>query len=324
VTGRAGARALASLLVLGVAGAAAAQPADRRRPPAPPAPAVSERSRVEVAPSGQAIRAVVIENAHGDVRVEGHDGPGLSISAVKRAPDEATLDRLRVSLIPAGDGTMRLLTSIDAGPEDPPLRRGSARIDLVVRAPRSARIDARIDRGTLVLTNMDAGGELDAGTGAIEVRNVSGPVIARALEAPLRFTEVFGAIDASALVGLVALDHIRADRLAATLHRGPIEARRVQVRALELTTTDGDIRIEGEALPGARLRVRSVSGSIDVRLAASGGLRVRAHGKGVDLPGATVSAGAHEVAWAGAAPATLEVRTRHGSVRVVQLLAAAP
>src|SRR5262249_2350469 len=82
---------------------------------------VHETWGVEVQPPGKGYKRVTIDNALGNVRIEGHDGAGVIIETNKRAPDEETLDRLRVSLVPDPDGTVRITTHADASPESKPV-----------------------------------------------------------------------------------------------------------------------------------------------------------------------------------------------------------
>src|SRR5207248_8777024 len=88
---------------------------------ADPDKGVDERARVDVAPAGAAFKQLVIDNPLGDVRVEGYDGTAIRIETRKHAPDEDTLDRLRVSLVPNPDGTVRITTTADASRESKPV-----------------------------------------------------------------------------------------------------------------------------------------------------------------------------------------------------------
>ncbi|MGN6105829.1 MAG: hypothetical protein ACTHU0_12050, partial [Kofleriaceae bacterium] len=97
---------------------------------------VIERSRLEIKPAGRAFTRLSIENPLGNVRVEGYEGTALQIETRKHAPDQDALDRLRVSLVPNPDGTVRITTTADGGREVAPVARGAVRIDLIVRAPR--------------------------------------------------------------------------------------------------------------------------------------------------------------------------------------------
>jgi len=307
--------ATVAALVAGLAGIAAADEPTREKEP------VYETSKFEVAPASpkKPIKALVVDNSLGDVRVEGHDGPGLIIETTKRGPDDDTVERLRVSLIPDPDsGTYRIVTAIDGLAEGAPVPTGSVRVDLVIHAPRGAHVDGRIGDGTLALVNMDAGGELDAATGRIEVKNVSGPVFARTVDAPMSLTEVFGIVDAQVLVGDVSLDTVRGDRLSASVHDGRIDGRRVRSREVDLVTTTGDVRFEGEAPIGAAIMVASVRGTIDVQLRGASGLAVRARGRKVDLgKGGRSDDGTYRGLFGKHTehPGQVELRTRYGDVR---------
>ncbi|MGE3548108.1 MAG: hypothetical protein AB7L28_29565, partial [Kofleriaceae bacterium] len=152
---------------------------------------VSERSRLDVQPAGAPISQLMIDNSLGDVRVEGYDGKAVLIEARKHAPDEEALDRLRVSLVPGTDGSVRIVTAADRGPENRAVPRSAMRIDLIVRAPRGARVDAAASTGSLEVTNMDAGGELDTASGPISVRNVSGDLLTHTMSGRTSLAQVF-------------------------------------------------------------------------------------------------------------------------------------
>ncbi len=291
-------------------------------PAAKPGQGVFERAQVEVGPARRPIGTITIDNPLGDVRVEGHDGKTVQIIAIKRAPDDDTLDRLRVSLVPDPDGAVRIVTAVDGGREAKPVLRSQVHIDLVIRAPRDAKVDARIRGGKLELVNMDAGGELDAGDGAIAVENVSGSVFARSLAGAQTFKTVFGTVDAQAMAANVDLDTIRGDRLVASVHAGRIEGRHVSSRHVELRTTRGDIVLDAAPAAGGDLVVASLRGDVAVTL--HGGLPVRVHATGahVTLPdgGAPEPGDPDEVDYGGAgsgahpSPTALEIRSSFGVV----------
>jgi hypothetical protein len=284
------ARVLLAILV--VAAPAAAEPARATEPAAapatrpPPVPAnVRERARLSIEPAGHAITRLSIENPLGDVKVEGYDGAALQIETHKFAPDDDALDRLHISLVPNPDGTVTIRTTADGGKEVRPVARGAVRIDLVIRAPRDARVEAAVGSGTLEVTNMDAGGDLDTGSGPISVRNVQGEVLTHSVSGATRLVQVFGSVDAQTLSSDVDLDTIGGDRLVASVHHGRIEGRRVRARDVELTTTEGRIVLEAEAALRGHLVVSSFKGDVEVQLRRHGAVVVRAHGTKVDLGG---------------------------------------
>jgi hypothetical protein len=328
-------RALIGLLLAAGAQGAAADPsgapaggparaAPSRDVPAPTrlAPTgVNERSRLSIEPSGHAIKRLLIENPLGDVRVEGYDGTAIQIETHKEAPDEDTLDRLHISLVPNPDGTVAIKTTADGGKEFRPVARGAVRIDLVIRAPRDARVEAAVSSGALEVTNMDAGSDLDTGSGPIWVRNVQGEVLTHSVSGTTRLAQVFGSVDAQTLSSDLDLDTIGGERVFASVHRGRIAGRRVRARNVELTTTEGKIVLEAEAALRGRIVVSSFKGDVDVQLREHGGILLRAKGTRVDLgaPARTQPNGWVEASFghrtAMIETALVELRAPRGSVK---------
>ena len=281
---------------------------------------VVEKSRVDVAPAGHAFKQLAIENPLGDVRVEGYDGQSIRIETHKTAPDEDSLDRLRVSLVPDPDGTVRITTTADRSHEGQPLARSAVRIDLVIRAPRGARVDAAVSAGKLEVVDMDNGGDLDAASGPITVKNVSGPLFTHSVSGPTSLAQVFGSVDAATIAADMELDTIAGERLVASANHGRIAGRRVRAREVELTTTDGKIVLEAEAALHGHITVASLHGDVDVRLHRHGAVVVRAFGSKVDLGTAAVP---QPEGWMRAAfgegdlPAVVELRSRYGNIQFV-------
>ena len=140
---RLGCRAALALMPSGLLLAAFA--ADVRADPS--GTSLVQRDVVEVSPTkGIHIGLVDIDNRLGDVRIEGNDRDSISIMAVKRAPDQETMERLKVLLVPDPNGSISITTALKAGQESRPIRAGSVRIDLVVLAPRQARVRAQVWR----------------------------------------------------------------------------------------------------------------------------------------------------------------------------------
>lgn len=316
--------------------AAEAAPAPEAAPPvaaetAPPAPteaaraAPYERDVVEVTPaSGVELSRVWVDNRLGSVRIEGHDRPTVVISAFKHAPDTDTLDRLKVTLISDPSGPVRISTGINPGRDPRPIPTGTAVIDLVIRAPRSAAVEARVWNGHLVLAGMENGADLHANHGDIEVKNASGHIVTHSAAGRQQFAEVVGAVHAQTLAGEMDLAMVRGERLEASAHQGSIMGRQVQVRYMWLRTTRGDIRLHGHAMVGGNYRVGSYDGDIEVQLASSGPLRVEAQADGgtvalspADLRGRGAGEGMVTGTWTRGrgVPALVELRSRLGNIR---------
>jgi hypothetical protein len=286
-----------------------------------------ERARLEVQPvAGTPIKQLAIDNPLGDVKIEGYDGESILIETRKSAPDEEGLDRLRVSLVPNPDGSVRITTTADREKENKPLSRGSVRIDLIVRAPHNARIDAAVSSGKLEVTKMDAGGELDSGTGAIAVSNVAGDISTHTVSGSTKLSVVFGSVDAQSLASDLDFDSINGERLIASANRGRIAGRRVRARDIELTTTEGRIVLEAEMTLRGKIMVSSLKGDLDVKLRRGniGATSIRARGTKVNLGSVNGSAKTSTDGWVQAqlgelakneTPAFVMLRSRYGIVQ---------
>ncbi|HEY5950018.1 MAG TPA: DUF4097 family beta strand repeat-containing protein [Kofleriaceae bacterium] len=280
----------------------------------------NEKSRVDLQAPAKGYKQVSIDNSLGNVRIEGHDGTGIIIETHKHAPDDDSLDRLRVSLIPDADGTVRISTHADPSPESKPLPRSAVSIDVVIRAPRNVRFDATVGSGKLEVSNMDAGGELDSASGSITVHNVQGELVSHSVSGRMSIAQAFGPVDAATISSDVELDSIAGQKLVASANDGKIAGRRVRSRDIELTTTSGKISLEADAALRGHIRVSSLRGDIDVKVrpAMKAGLIVRGRGTKVDLGSQTVSVlGSWQEAkfGSGGEAALVELRAPRGFVR---------
>jgi hypothetical protein len=306
------------LLTLGLLAAPAlAEPATKGEPATKPATKgeIVERSRVEIQPAGHAFTNLTVDNPLGDVHVEGYDGNAVMIETHKHAPDG-----LRVSLVPSADGSVRISTLVDSGKELKQVARSAVRIDLVIRAPRKARIDAATSAGKLSIENLDAGGELDSASGSISVKNVSGELLTHSVSGATSLVQVFGSVDAATLSSDVDLDSINGEKLVASANKGRIAGRRVMSRDIELTTTEGKIVLEAETALHGHLVVSSLHGDIDVHLRRHGAVNVRARGGKVDL-GQPANLIEHTAGWTVATlgrssdpMASIELMSKYGAV----------
>ncbi len=293
-----------------------------------PATALVQRDVVEVSPArGIRIDLVDVDNRLGDVRIEGHDRDSISIMAVKRAPDQETMERLKVSLVPDPNGPVTITTSLKAGQEARPIPAGSVRIDLVVLAPRRARVRAQVWKGRVEVKGVDNGADLATDDGDIDVSQVSGAVSTQSGHGRHTFAQIDGAVNAQAVNGDMDLDLIRGDRLDAVVHEGDLTGRRIRVRDLSVRITRGNVKLEGEAMAGGHYAVASYWGNVEVRFTRKLPLRVlaRARSGQINLParfrlrrGAGGLVTGYAVGMAGRMPAELDLRTRVGMITLAE------
>jgi hypothetical protein len=238
-------------------------------------------------PAGTEISALDVDNRLGDIRIIGHDGRGLSIHAFKHAPDADTLNRLEVRLIQDPSGAVSIRTQLATGREGRPIPAGSARVDLIIRVPRTARVDAAVWNGLLRVRGLDNGARVRANDGDIAVVQTSGSIIADSAAGHQRFSEIFGEIESRALVGDVDMSVIRGKRLEASVHTGSVRARRVKVGTMIIRVIKGDIRVDAEVIPGGHYVIASYHGNVEARLSKGSSARLRARSRGaaeIDLP----------------------------------------
>ncbi len=285
-----------------------------------------EHTHLELAPTGKAFQQLIADNQLGDLHIVGYDGAALIIDTEKLAPDAESLERLRVSLIPNPDGSVRLVTTVDTSRESKPVAKAALRLDLTIKVPRAVRLDAKVGAGTLSAENLDAGGELDTTSGTIAMKNVAGGFITNTVTGAQRFTTVFGTLDSSAVNADVAIDSVVGPSLVASVHRGSISARRVRSQRIGLTSTEGKIALEADANNGSVISVSSVRGDVQVTIRRHGALRINASGATVALPkGSAVQTDANGVRHLllGADPtaetAVLTIQSRYGAVKLVAI-----
>ena len=326
-------RWLAIAAVLAAAGTAradepankgAAKDATAIAAPDGPLDGVYERGVVEVEPSIAPIEQVQIENFLGDVRVEGHDGDRVIIHAFKRAPDDATLERLKVTLVPDPNGVVRIGSRVAAGPEMRRLAAGSVRIDLVIQAPSSAAVVGKVWNGRLSVSGMDNGADLSANEGDISVESSSGRIVTSSAVGTQKLREIVGEVDARGMYGEMAMDVVRGRRLAAMMHEGRVVARNVKSRTVSIQVARGDIVIDGEPQLGGSWSIVTYRGNIEVAVAKRAAMTIRARARRgtVKLPEAVQPARADGSGWIAGAhgaashPAEIEIAAQIGNIKV--------
>lgn len=279
-----------------------------------------------VPPTGAAITKLDVDNRLGDVRIVGHDGRGLSIFAVKHAPNASTLERLEVKLVQDPSGPVSIRTQLAPSREARAIAAGSARIDLVVRVPRDASVSASVWNGKLRIKGLDNGARADSNQGAIRLETISGVVVAASATGSQSFHEIYGDLQARLLEGHVDVDLVRGDRMSASVKTGSVVARRVKVRKMVVRVIKGDIQVNAELVPGGRYVIAARDGDVTVRVSGKRvrtEVKARADGGELSLPERLVppSGDASDVVGylgSGRSLAHLELRSRTGNIILAQ------
>ena len=196
---------------------------------------------IEIEPvPGHPFKELAIENPLGDIRVEGHDGDGITVETWKfasrrgRARSAARVARPEPGWHGAPDDDRRRRPRGQAG-----LALGSAHRR---RDPRAAQRPHRCRRRRAASSSWPTSTPAASST---RRRARSRSTTCRAswsrtpCRARRRSREAFGSIDAATVSSDLVLDTISGDRLVASASKGQIDGRRVRSREIELTTTDG-------------------------------------------------------------------------------------
>ena len=208
-----------------------------------------------------AVEKVVVTQPLGRLTVRGWDRQEVRIAATKRAPDHAGLDRLRVRVDLKG-GRLEIVTGVRVGDVLRPMPTDAGYvIDLAVDAPSDVQVEATTFDGDLDAVGLRAGVVLSTTGGAIHATDIDGAVHATATRGRQRLAAIRGDVDADVLSGALELDSIEGAVLHATVVSGPVAARRIHSRVVEIVAARGDIQLAGGLPLGGHWILRAPAGS---------------------------------------------------------------
>lgn len=212
------------------------------------------------------VEKVVIVQPLGRLTVRGWDRHEVRIAATKRAPDRAGLDRLRVRVDLKG-GRLEIATGVRVGEALLPMPTDAGYvIDLAVDTPIAVQIEASTFDGDLDAIGLRAGVVLSTTGGAIHATDIDGSVHATATRGRQRLAAIRGDVDADVLSGALELDSIEGAVLHATVVSGPVAARRIHSRVVQLVAARGDIQLAGGMPLGAHWVLRAPAGSARIAI----------------------------------------------------------
>jgi len=170
---------------------------------------------------------LALSNVNGDIRVETREGNGIDVKAVIHARTPEDLKRLGVEAKQAGDRIILGRTSHKKGWFSPGGVDG--RIDFIVRAPASLRLD--------------------------EINTVSGDVTVLGNNSAVSVDAVNGDIDLQHMTGSVSVDVVNGDIEVQMQRMGPGQK-------VELNSVNGDMKVMLPADASARVEIDTVNGDI--------------------------------------------------------------
>ncbi|MEO6954956.1 MAG: hypothetical protein ABI321_24365 [Polyangia bacterium] len=212
------------------------------------------------------VEKVVVVQPLGRLTVRGWDRQEVRIAATKRAPDHAGLERLRVR-VDLKSGRLEIVTGVRVGEVLRPIPTDAGYlIDLAVDVPSEVQVDATTFDGDLDAVGLRAGVVLSTTGGAIHATDIDGSVHATATRGRQRLAAIRGDVDADVLSGALELDSIEGAVLHATVVSGPVAARRIHSRVVEIVAAHGDIQLAGGLPLGGRWVLRAPTGSARITL----------------------------------------------------------
>ncbi|HZS36639.1 MAG TPA: DUF4097 family beta strand repeat-containing protein [Polyangia bacterium] len=206
--------------------------------------------------------SLTVDQPLGRLTLNGWDSPEVRIHSVKRAPDGATLDKLKVS-VEMRDGKIHVQTGVRVGGQFRSMPVQSAKIDLTIDAPRGAKVNATTWSGDLNASGFRAGAVLESlSSGEVRAREIQGKVVSHSHTGRQWLEAIHGDVEADGESGDVELAHIDGDVLEAKTVEGQIRARQVTTPVVRLQ--GGGIVLIGTLRSGGRYQLIALDG--DVRL----------------------------------------------------------
>jgi hypothetical protein len=217
----------------------------------------------------QGAEVVEVEQPIGRLTVRGWDRAEVKIVARKRAPDGATLDRLKVNVeMVNGRVTIRSGLRTEAGFRVLPLGGAAGRfaVDLSIDAPAGAYLRARTWRGDLDAAGFRAGAHLSSAGGEVTARDIDGAVRTNALRGRQQLSAIRGDVEADGVAGDLELIQVDGQVLVARVVDGHITARDLRTPVVRLLSTAGGVVLIGSLRTGGRYELTALEGDVKLRL----------------------------------------------------------
>jgi hypothetical protein len=222
---------------------------------------VREEKRFTVMGAAQ----LAISTFDGSIEVRGWDRNEVVVEVEKVGPDQATVDRILVKA--AQEGSRITIDVQKPSPLETSGMRRSPGANLVVSVPLKTAIVARSGDGSISIRRVTGTLDLDTDDGSIRVEDVAGTLVARTGDGDVIGHKMDGQAEIHTGDGVVGLDGVLTG-LKVETQDGAVE---VTARpgsrtdgAWEVTTGDGDVRIEVPQEFGAEVDARTGDGRVRV------------------------------------------------------------
>jgi len=208
---------------------------------------------------------LAVSTFDGSIEVRGWDRDEVAVEVEKVGPDQATVERIQVTATRNGDAI-----TIDVRKPSPLESTGMRRTpsaNLVVSVPLKTAIVARSGDGSISIRRVTGTLDLDTEDGSIRVEEIAGMLTARTGDGDVIGRKMDGRADIRTDDGVVGLDGVLT-ALKVETRDGAVEVTaRPGSRTdgdWDVTTGDGDLRIEVPEGFGAEVDARTGDGRIRV------------------------------------------------------------
>ena len=201
----------------------------------------------------------------GSIEVRGWDRNEVVVEVEKVGPDQATVDRIQVRA--AQDGSGITIDVQKPSPLETSGIRRSPSANLVVSVPLKTAVMARSGDGSISIRRVTGKLDLDTDDGSIRVEEVAGALVARTGDGDVIGQKMDGQAEIHTGDGVVGLDGVLTG-LKVETRDGAVEVTaRPGSRTdteWDVTTGDGDVRIEVPEGFGAEVDARTGDGRVRV------------------------------------------------------------
>jgi DUF4097 and DUF4098 domain-containing protein YvlB len=208
---------------------------------------------------------IALSTFDGSIEVRGWDRDEVVVEVEKVGPDQATAERIQVTATRNGSAI-----TIDVRKPSPLQTTGMRRTpsaNLVASVPLKSAIVARSGDGSITIRRVTGALDVDTEDGSVRIAEVSGSIIARTGDGDVIGQKLDGQAEIRTGDGVVGLDGVFT-ALAIETRDGAVEvtARRGSRTDGEwdVTTGDGDIRIEVPEGFGAEVDARTGDGRVRI------------------------------------------------------------